>query len=91
MKFPALSSALLASAFFIFFNAAPSAHAQAPQCTFNISNISFGTVDVKNGHPYDATGTFNYACTGDSRQIVRILPQPGYSVQWPTMDDRCGG
>jgi spore coat protein U-like protein len=59
----------------------PSARAQgdasAPKCTFSVSNISFGTVDVKNGRPYDATGTLTYACTGDSREIVRICPSLG--------------
>lgn len=48
------------------------AEAQGPQCTFSASNISFGTVDLQKGNPYDAAGTFTYACTGDARQIVRI-------------------
>ena len=58
------------------------AHAQdsGPKCTFSVSNISFGTVDVKNGRPYDATGTLTYACTGDSREIVRICPSLGLST-----------
>ncbi len=62
--------------------AAPAAHAQesGPKCTFSISSISFGTVDVKNGRPYDATGTLTYACTGDSREIVRICPSLGLAA-----------
>jgi len=63
------------------------AHAQGPQCTFTTSNISFGTVDVQNGSPYDAAGTFMYACTGDAREIVRICPSWGLAndgTRWLT-------
>jgi spore coat protein U-like protein len=65
----------------ILFVLTPAVHAQpsAPKCTFSISNISFGTIDVKNGRPYDATGTLTYACTGDSREIVRVCPSLGVS------------
>jgi spore coat protein U-like protein len=59
------------------------ARAQGPKCSFSISKISFGTVDVKNGRPYDATGTFAYACTGDSREIVRICPSLGLPSSGP--------
>jgi len=71
---------------------APAARAQgpAPQCSFNITNISFGTVDVKNGRPYDATGTLNYVCTGDSRQIVRICPSLGIPNGQRFMTDDAG-
>jgi spore coat protein U-like protein len=58
-------------------------HAQGPKCSFNITNISFGTVDVKNGRPYDATGTLNYNCTGDSREIIRICPSLGLPSNGP--------
>ena len=61
--------------------------AQAPQCTFSASNISFGTVDLQKGNPYDAAGTFTYACTGDSRQILRICPSWGLTnegTRWMT-------
>ena len=51
--------------------------AQDPQCTFSASNISFGTVDLQKGNPYDAAGTFTYACTGNSREIIRICPSWG--------------
>jgi hypothetical protein len=78
MKTPG-SSPSLTLVIFLLALFAPAARAEdpAPQCSFNITNISFGTVDVKNGRPYDATGTLNYACTGDSRQIVRICPSLG--------------
>jgi hypothetical protein len=46
---------------------------------------------VKNGHPYDATGTLNYACTGDSREIVRICPSVGIPSSGPRfMTDPAG-
>jgi spore coat protein U-like protein len=68
------------------------AQSSGPQCTFSITNISFGTVDVKNGRPYDATGTFTYACTGDSREIVRICPSLGIPNSGPRfMTDDAGG
>jgi len=63
------------------------AHAQDPQCAFTMSNISFGTVDLKKGNPYDAAGTFTYACTGDRREILRICPSWGIGnegARWMT-------
>ncbi len=58
-----------------------------PKCTFSASNISFGTVDLSKGNPYDAAGTFTYVCTGDSREIVRICPSWGLAndgTRWLT-------
>jgi hypothetical protein len=67
------------------------AQADDPKCTFDISSISFGAVDVTNGHPYDATGEFNYACTGDARQIVRICPSLGLPKDGPRyLEDGAG-
>ncbi len=53
---------------------APRGNAQDIQCTFNANNISFGSIDVSTGKPFDAMGTFTYSCTGESRQVVRICP-----------------
>jgi spore coat protein U-like protein len=53
------------------------AQTPGPQCTFSASAISFGTVDLKKGNPYDAAGTFTYVCTGDAREILRICPSWG--------------
>jgi spore coat protein U-like protein len=52
-------------------------------CSFSMSGISFGTVDLSTGRQADAVGNFTYACTGASRQMVRICPSwdigsPGY-------------
>ncbi len=61
--------------------------AQGPQCTFSASNISFGTVDLQKGNPYDAAGTFTYACTGNAREIIRICPSWGIGnggTRWMT-------
>lgn len=63
------------------------ARADGPQCTFTMTPISFGTVDVQNGRPYDATGIFSYSCTGDAREIVRICPSfglPNEGTRWMT-------
>ena len=78
-----LSAVLL----FTLFLASPGAHAQDAQCTFSMTNISFGTVDLQKGNPYDAAGTFTYACTGNSREIVRICPSWGIAgdgTRWMT-------
>src|SRR5580704_3391994 len=79
--FPRLAGLSLAT-IFLLAPLFPLAHAQdsAPKCTFTISSISFGTVDVKNGRPYDATGTLTYACTGEPREIVRICPSLGIAA-----------
>jgi spore coat protein U-like protein len=63
------------------------AKAQGPKCTFTMSNISFGVIDVSSGKTYDATATFTYACTGDAREIIRICPSYGVpegSSRWIT-------
>jgi len=63
------------------------AQSPAPKCSFNVSDISFGTVDLQKGNAYDAAGTFTYACTGDSREIIRICPSWGLAddgTRWIT-------
>ena len=57
-----------------FILGASPANAQDINCTFSMSNISFGSIDVSTGKAFDATGTFTYACTGDSREMIRICP-----------------
>ena len=54
-----------------------------PKCTFSATPISFGTIDIRNGRPYDATGTFDYTCTGAPREIVRICPSFGIPKDGP--------
>lgn len=63
-------------------SSAPAAHAQSdanarPKCTFSMSNIAFGTIDIATGRQMDTTGTFTYACTGDDHEVVRICPSFG--------------
>jgi spore coat protein U-like protein len=63
------------------------AQTEGPKCSFNVTNISFGTVDLQKGNAYDAAGTFTYACTGDSREIIRICPSWGVGdggTRWMT-------
>ena len=80
-----VSGAILFSA--VLLVCCTSAFAQDAQCTFSASNISFGTVDLQKGNPYDAAGTFSYACTGNSREIIRICPSWGVAndgTRWMT-------
>ncbi len=58
----------------LLFSAGSPAGAQEINCTFSATNISFGSIDVSTGKPFDATGNFTYACTGNSREMVRICP-----------------
>lgn len=58
----------------LLLSAGSPAQAQEINCTFSATNISFGSIDVSTGKPFDATGNFTYACTGDSRAMVRICP-----------------
>jgi hypothetical protein len=37
-----------------------------------MTNISCSSINVSTGKPFEASGIFAYACTGDSRQTVRI-------------------
>jgi spore coat protein U-like protein len=67
-----LIAGLLAAAVLVL-GASPAA-CQDINCTFSMSNINFGSIDVSSGKPFEATGTFTYACTGDSREMVRICP-----------------
>jgi spore coat protein U-like protein len=49
-------------------------HAQEPHCTFGLSSISFGKVDLSKGDQFDAAGAFTYSCTSDPNEILRICP-----------------
>jgi spore coat protein U-like protein len=49
------------------------AHA-ALNCTFTITNLSFGTVNLAQNTTIDTTATFTANCTGNSGQNVRICP-----------------
>jgi spore coat protein U-like protein len=52
-----------------------SAPAQAQSCSFTITNIAFGNVDVTTNTTYDTTGTMNISCTnGTRRGTVRVCP-----------------
>jgi spore coat protein U-like protein len=48
----------------VVFSAPRSGHAQS--CSFSVTTINFGIVDVLSGAPADATGTVNITCSGSS-------------------------
>ncbi len=50
------------------------AHAAALNCTFTITNLSFGTVDLTQNTTIDTTATFTANCTGNSGLAVRVCP-----------------
>ncbi len=68
---------LPALAALLFLLVAP-ANSQDINCSFGMSNISFGSIDLSTGKTFAATGTFTYACTGDRREMVRICPSWDY-------------
>jgi len=55
------------------------ASAQAPgqSCSFSISNVNFGSVDVLSGGNIDTTATLSASCTGVALTTVRICPSIG--------------
>ncbi|MEZ5926572.1 MAG: spore coat U domain-containing protein [Hyphomicrobiaceae bacterium] len=61
--------------------------AQAQSCTFSISNISFGNIDVTLNTPYTATATFTANCTGLNNRRVRICPNIGSGTGDPVAYD----
>jgi spore coat protein U-like protein len=82
-----IASFVLCSAMLVLSSHLALAQAPGPQCSFTASNISFGTVDLKKGNPYDAAGTLAYACTGDAKEILRICASWGLAndgTRWMT-------
>lgn len=65
----------------IFFIAAAAfataAGAQAQSCTATIDNLSFGTVNLTTGLPYDTNGTMQISCSGTAGSTVRVCPNIG--------------
>ncbi len=59
-------------------------------CTFSMTNVEFGTIDITATTPYNTTGSFTYSCTGDPGQIVRICPSFGLNGTPRTMTDPAG-
>lgn len=50
------------------------ATARAQSCSFTMSNVAFGNIDVTLNTTFTATGTFTYSCTGTSGNTIRVCP-----------------
>ncbi len=50
------------------------APAAAQSCNFNISNLSFGNIDVTTNSTFTSTATFSASCTGTASATVRVCP-----------------
>ncbi len=48
--------------------------ARAQSCTFGITNMTFGNIDVTANAAVNTTATFTANCTGTKNKIVRICP-----------------
>ncbi|RWE80846.1 spore coat U domain-containing protein [Mesorhizobium sp.] len=59
--------------FLLFLFLAPVA-ANAASCTFSVTNVNFGNVDVLAGSPVDTTATLNINCTSVVSGFVRVCP-----------------
>ncbi|MGY3690168.1 spore coat protein U-like protein [Bradyrhizobium sp. USDA 3240] len=59
-----------------FLVVAPSA-AKALTCSYNVSNVSFGSVDVLAGSAVDTTATIGINCSGLLLERVRLCPNLG--------------
>jgi spore coat protein U-like protein len=55
-----------------------SAATAAPaSCSFSITAVNFGTIDVRANTVFDTTATFSATCTGDARRTIRVCPNIG--------------
>jgi spore coat protein U-like protein len=55
-----------------FLGLAPAAHAQS--CTFTMTDLDWGSIDLGSASHFDLTGTFTASCTGLSLLTVRVCP-----------------
>jgi spore coat protein U-like protein len=55
----------------LFFSPAEAAPAS---CSFSITSVSFGNIDLIANTNFDTTATFSANCTGDSGKTVRVCP-----------------
>ena len=66
---------------------ANSAQAANLRCSFDVSNIDFGTVNVLTGTAFSATGTLDISCRGDPFEDITICPNIGSGSGNPTGHD----
>lgn len=48
--------------------------ALAQSCTFSISNLNFGSINLAANSPFTATATYSASCTGTANTTVRTCP-----------------
>jgi len=60
------------------------AQARNLRCSFDVSNINFGSINVLTGAPYSTTGTLEVSCRGNPFQDVTICPNIGSGSGNPT-------
>jgi len=53
---------------------ASTAHAKQANCSFGITNLNFGTVDLTANTTFDTTATLTANCTGNNNATVRVCP-----------------
>ncbi len=51
--------------------------ADAQTCSFSITNVNFGNIDVSANTVFDTTATFSANCTGNGNRRIRICPSIG--------------
>lgn len=56
---------------------AVSGTAAAQSCTFSMSNVDFGTINLAANINFDTTATFQASCSGTAGRTVRICPSFG--------------
>ena len=52
----------------------PEARAAPASCSFSITSVNFGNIDVTTNTTFDTTATFNATCSGDKNKTVRVCP-----------------
>jgi spore coat protein U-like protein len=52
----------------------PPAQARNPSCTFTITSVNFGTVDLTANTTFDTTGTLSATCRGNNNATMRVCP-----------------
>ncbi len=53
------------------------ANAQALSCSFSVSDMAFGTVDLTSGQAADSTATLSVSCSGAASRVARVCPNLG--------------
>ena len=63
---------------------AGTAHAQALSCTYSVTNLAFGNIDVTLNTTFATTATLTINCTGNRNRTARFCPNIGSGSGNPT-------